>query len=91
MALYWFAASVPFKVGSASIAAEAICMAISIESAWGGMLGDLEIEEVGGQNFFLRIAGFYVLVALTQCRFAYWVRAGKPNEYMIERRHRLEK
>jgi hypothetical protein len=40
MALYCFAASVPFKVGSASIAAEAFCMAISMESALGGMLGD---------------------------------------------------
>jgi hypothetical protein len=49
MALYCFAASVPFKVGSASIAAEAICMVILVESAWGGMLGDLEMQEVGGE------------------------------------------
>jgi hypothetical protein len=66
MALYCFAASVPFKVGSASIAAEAFCMAISIESALGGMLGDFAMYEAGwsGKNF--RIAGFFVLVALTQ-------------------------
>jgi hypothetical protein len=38
---YCFAASIPFKVGSASIAAEAFCMAISIESALGGMLGGM--------------------------------------------------
>jgi hypothetical protein len=38
--LYCFAASIPFKVGLASIVAEAFWMAISIESALGGMLGD---------------------------------------------------
>ena len=30
---------IPFKVGSASIAAKAFCMVISIKSALGGMLG----------------------------------------------------
>jgi hypothetical protein len=47
MALYCFATSVPFKVGSASIAAEAFCMAISIESALGGMLGGFRMSEAG--------------------------------------------
>jgi hypothetical protein len=42
-------------------------------SALGGMLGDFGIREVGDQEKYLRIAGFYVLLALTQCRFAYWV------------------
>jgi hypothetical protein len=41
-------------------------MAISVGSALGGMLGDFGMKEVGDQEIFLRIAGFYVLVALTQ-------------------------
>jgi hypothetical protein len=61
-----FAASVPFSVGSASIASEAFCIAISMGSALGGMLGDFGIREVGDQEKYLRIAGFYVLLALTQ-------------------------
>lgn len=39
MTLYFFAAPVPFKVGSTSIAAKAIYIAFSIGSAWGSMLG----------------------------------------------------
>jgi hypothetical protein len=64
MALYCFAASVPFKVGSASIAAEAFCIAISIESASGGF--GMKEAVCSGKN--LRIAGFYVLVALPNKR-----------------------
>jgi hypothetical protein len=38
------------------MASEAICIAISVGSALGGMLGDFKIKEVGDQEKFLRIA-----------------------------------
>ena len=39
------------------MASEAICIAISVRSALGGMLGDFRIKEIGDQEKFLRIAG----------------------------------
>ena len=50
MALYCLAAFVPFNEGSASIAAEAICMAFSMESAWGGMLGGSTMEGMNDRD-----------------------------------------
>jgi len=51
------------------MASEAICIAISVRSALGGMLGDFRIKEIGDQEKFLRIAGFYVLLVFTYCWF----------------------
>ena len=77
MALYCFAASVPFKVGSASIAAEAFYIAISIESTFGWHVGWVCSKRVVRKKFALLLA------------FTYWwpspnKRSGEwcqPNDY----------